>query len=470
MKDDPGIKEITSSAHDVHDTVTAISTPPGPGGIGMVRITGPDAIGVGRRIFTHPGAGSPLDPEPKKAVVGHVHYPGFPEEPIDQAVWLFFKGPNSFTGEDTVEITAHGGPLIMGNLLEAATLAGARLAEPGEFTRRAFYNGRIDLSQAEAVASLIFASTEEALRVMQRQVAGAMGKEAQQLREGLLEVKVLLESAIDFPEDVDDIQPGILVPPINVIMERVEGLLDTAREGIAMAEGLKVVIAGAPNVGKSSLLNALLQQDRAIVHEAAGTTRDFIEGRVSVKGIPMVVVDTAGIRGEADLLEREGITRTKNLMKGADLLLVVIDGSRPMSSDEQQLLQETTHTRRVVAVNKCDLSRHPELEEPQGAVNISAVTGEGIDALKEAIHDTCTGGGQALNEVDGVVTSLRQAEALKKVREGCSRLMEGIRESREPELLAVDLQEALLGVGELTGELTVDEVLDEIFSRFCIGK
>ena len=470
MKDDLETKEITSSAHHVHDTVAAISTPPGPGGIGMVRITGPDAMAVGGKIFTPLGTGSSPDLEPKMAVVGHVHFPGFPDAPIDQAVWLFFKGPRSFTGEDTVEITAHGGPLIMGNALKAATLAGARLAEPGEFTRRAFTNGRIDLSQAEAVASLIFASTEEALRVMQRQVAGAMGREAQQLREGLLEVKVVLESAIDFPEDVEDIQPGSLVHPINIIMQRVESLLDTAREGIAMNKGLRVVIAGAPNVGKSSLLNALLKQDRAIVHEVAGTTRDFIEGRVSVKGIPMIVVDTAGIRGEADPLEGEGITRTRNLMKGADLLLIVIDGSRSMSSDEQQLLQETTHTRRVVAMNKCDLSRHPELEEPQGAVKISALTGQGIDALKEAIHDTYTGSGQALTEVDGVVTSLRQAEALKKVREGCGRVMEGLRESREPELLAVDLQEALLGVGELTGELTVDEVLEEIFSRFCIGK
>jgi len=470
MKDDLETKKIISSAHDVHDTVAAISTPPGAGGVGMVRITGPDAMAVGQKIFTPLGRDPSPNLEPKLAVVGHVHYPGFPDEPIDQAVWLFFKGPRSFTGEDTVEITAHGGLLIMGNVLEAVTLAGARLAEPGEFTRRAFSNGRIDLSQAEAVASLIFASTEEALRVMQRQVAGAMGREAQRLREGLLEVKVVLESAIDFPEEMDDIRPESLVAPVADIMKRVENLLGTAREGIAMTEGLKVVIAGAPNVGKSSLLNALLQEDRAIVHEVAGTTRDFIEGRVSVHGIPMIVVDTAGIRGEADHLEGEGIIRTRNLMKGADLLLIVMDGSRPMTSDEEQLLLETSPTRRVIAVNKCDLSRHSGFQEPEGAVRISALTGQGIDDLKGAIHDTYTGGGQALADVDGVVTSLRQAEALKKIREGCGCLMEGLKESREPELLAVDLQEAILGVGELTGELTVDEVLEEIFSRFCIGK
>jgi tRNA modification GTPase len=452
------------------DTIAAISTPPGPGGVGMVRITGPDAKAVGRKIFTPLGSGPSPNLEPRKAFVGRVHYPGLPDEPIDQAVWLYFKSPRSFTGEDTIEITAHGGPLIMGGILEAATLAGARLAEPGEFTRRAFNNGRIDLSQAEAIASLIFATTEQARRVMQRQVEGAMGREAQRLRKGLLEVKVELESAIDFPEDVDDIQPEELVQTINGVMESVERLLNTAREGIAMTEGLRVVIAGTPNVGKSSLLNALLQEDRAIVHEVAGTTRDYIEGRISINGIPMIVVDTAGIRGEADPLEGEGIVRTRNLMQGADLLLIVIDGSRSMSLDEQQLLQETTHTRRVVAVNKSDLLPHPALEVPEEAVKISALTGQGVDTLKGSIHDTYTGGGQAINEADGVVTSLRQAEALEKVRDGCGRVIQGLTKSLEPELLAVDLEEALMGVGELTGEITIDEVLEEIFSRFCIGK
>jgi tRNA modification GTPase len=434
----------------------------------MVRITGPDAMVAGRKIFTPLGSGPLPYPEPRKAVVGRVHHPGRPDEPIDQAVWVCFKGPRSFTGEDTVEISAHGGPLIMAGVLEAAVRAGARLADPGEFTRRAFNNGRIDLSQAEATASLIFASTEQARLVMQRQVEGAMGREARRLREGLLEVKVALESVIDFPEDVDDIRPENLSLAVNSVLENAESLLSTAREGIAMTEGLKVVIAGAPNVGKSSLLNALLQEERAIVHEVAGTTRDFIEGRISVNGIPMIVVDTAGIRGEADPLEGEGIVRTRNLMRGADLLLLVMDGSRPTSPDVEELLRETEQTRRVVAVNKSDLSAHPELEVPEGAVIISALTGQGIETLKGAIHDTYTGGGQALTEMDGVVTSLRQAQALRKVRDGCSRVLQGLTKSRGAELLAVDLEEALMGVGELTGEVTVDEVLEEN-SRFQIS-
>jgi len=470
MKDDLEIKEITSSARDVHDTVAAISTPPGPGGVGMVRITGPDAMNVAGKIFTPLGSGRLPDIEPRKAVVGHVHRPDLPDETIDQAVWLFFQGPRSFTGEDTVEITAHGGTLIMASVLEAATLAGARLAEPGEFTRRAFINGRIDLSQAEAVASLIFASTSEARQVMLRQTQGAMGAKVGRLREGLLEAKVILEAAIDFPDEGDEVRPADLVRLIRTVMETALNLLDTARVGVAMTEGLRVVIAGAPNVGKSSLLNALLQKDRAIVHEVAGTTRDFIEGRINVKGIPMVVVDTAGIRSEAEPLEHEGIVRTRELMEGADLLLFVMDGSRRADTDEMRLLVQTDSTSRVVVVNKDDLPRHASFEDPEGAVRVSARTGRGVDALKEAIHHTFTGGGQDLTGADAVVTSLRQARALEKVHEGCSRVVEGLMNSRGPELLAVDLEEALLGIGEMTGEVTTDEVLEEVFSRFCIGK
>lgn len=452
------------------DTIAAISTPHGYGGVGMVRVTGPGAATVAAAIFTPLGSPLPEEMEPRKAIVGHVHPPGRPDEPIDQAVLVYYRSPRSYTGEDTVEITAHGGPLIMAGLLEASTLAGARLAEPGEFTRRAFENGRIDLSQAEAVASLIFASTHEARQVMQRQLEGAMGREARKLREGLLDVKIALESVIDFPEDVDDLQPESLVKAVGDIMERAQKLLDTSREGIALSEGLKVVIAGAPNVGKSSLLNALLQEDRAIVHEVAGTTRDFIEGRISIKGMPMVVVDTAGIRHGADHLEGEGISRTRSLMKGADLLLVVLDGSRPLGADEKRLLRETDDARKVVAVNKSDLPRHPAFEEPLGAAGISALTGQGLEALKEAVHDAYTEGGPSLIHTPAVVTTLRQAQALERVREGCRRIREGLMEAREPELIAVDLAEALLGAGELTGEITVEEVLEEIFSRFCIGK
>ncbi len=453
------------------DTIAAISTPPGPGGIGMVRISGADALAVGERIFTPVARESVAGGRPRQARLGRVHPPGKPESPIDQAILVYFRGPRSFTGEDTLEITTHGGPLILREVLEAAMEAGARLAEPGEFTRRAFLNGRMDLSQAEAVASLIFAATEEARRVMLRQLEGGMGREVAPLRALLLEAKVLLESAIDFPEEVDELPMEDLEEKVGEAVGRVERLLQTSREGIALNEGLRVVIVGAPNVGKSRLLNALLREDRAIVHEMAGTTRDFIEGRLRVGGVPMVIVDTAGLREEPDLLEGEGIRRTRDLMGKADMLLVILDGSRATSDGERQLLEETRGIPRVVAVNKNDLEPSPGFRFPEGPfVSISALTGDGMEGLRKAIHDTFTQGGAALEGREGVVTTVRQKEALKRTGEGCRRLLEGYRAGREPELLAVDLDDALVGLAELTGEITVEEVLEEIFSRFCIGK
>ncbi len=401
MIDDLDKAKVTSSVRAFEDTVAAISTPPGPGAVGVVRISGPAAVQAGLRIFTPLSSPSTDTPRPRHAVVGKVHPPGDPESPIDQAVWLFFAGPRSYTGEDTVEITVHGGPLIMAELLEAATATGVRLAEPGEFTRRAFLNGRMDLSQAEAVASLIFAGTSKARRVMLDQVEGAMGREAARIRQALLDAKVLLEAAIDFPEDIEDDAPGGLEGLLEQATQIAGSLLATSRQGIALDEGLKVVIVGAPNVGKSSLLNALLEEERAIVHEVPGTTRDFIEGRISLDGIPMVVVDTAGIRGRVPSVEAEGIRRTHQLMKKADLLLVVLDGSRHLSDDEIELLEDTAGLPRVVIANKSDLPSPDEKQFPAGAVHTSALTGDGVEKLKETIYGAYVGGDPALEEAGG---------------------------------------------------------------------
>jgi tRNA modification GTPase len=369
-----------------------------------------------------------------------------------------------------VEITVHGGPLILAELLEAAISAGARLAEPGEFTRRAYLNGRLDLSQAEAVASLIFAGTEKARRVMLEQVEGAMGQEAASIRQALLDAKVLLETAIDFPEDVEEGElTGLeeLLTGTTCIATR---LLATSRQGIALKEGLKVVIVGAPNVGKSSLLNALIEEERAIVHEVAGTTRDFIEGRISIQGIPMLVVDTAGIRGDVPSVEAEGIRRTHQLMEGADLLLIVVDGSRSVLDDEAALLKDTEGLLRVVVANKSDLPASDDVRMPVGAIRASALTGHGLESVKDAIHTVFVGDGPAIEEAGGVVISIRQVQALTKILDGCRQAHEGYTSGHAPELLAVGVDEALIGVGELTGEITTDEVLSTIFERFCIGK
>lgn len=453
------------------DTIAAVSTPPGAGGVGMVRISGPEALHVIRTIFTPLGGWHAFPPEPGRAILGHAHLSSQDAAPVDQALILYFQEPRSYTGEDVVEITTHGGPLIMRTLMEAAIGSGARLAEPGEFTRRAFINGRIDLSQAEAVARLIHAATDQARRVMLRQVEGSMGREANAIREWLMEAKVLLESAIDFPEDVEeDLDLSQAEQSIRNTLTATQRLLSTAREGMALAEGLSVVIVGTPNVGKSSLLNALMEEERAIVHEIPGTTRDFIEGRIDIQGVPMRAVDTAGIREGADEVEVEGVLRTRRMMEKADLLLVVLDSSRRCGQGDQSLLRETEGTARVVVANKSDLSAAGN-EYPEDTVHVSATMGDGIEDLKATIYWTvfgCEGGTLPVDE--GVIISLRQAEAVKGIRDACGRAVAAMERGIEPDLVAVDVDEALMGIGELTGGVTTEEVLDRIFETFCIGK
>jgi len=453
------------------DTITAISTPPGPGGLGIVRVAGPDALSVARLIFTPTGGWDAFPPESRKAMVGLVHPPGTPDDPIDKTVFLYFASPGSYTGEDTVEFTAHGGPLIMRALLEAAVGGGARLAEPGEFTRRAFLNGRMDLSQAEAVALLIHASTDAARKAMLSQVEGAMGKAAHSLKRDLLEAKVVLELAIDFPEEEDagDLDLKHVERILQRGAKRAGALLATGKEGVALGAGLSVVIAGTPNVGKSSLLNALLEEERAIVHEVAGTTRDSIEGRINVQGVPVRVIDTAGIRQGADEVEVEGVLRTRKQIEKADLILVVIDLTRELSHGDRSLLKETEGSTRAVIANKTDLSP-AGIDLPEDALRVSAKTGEGIEDLKRAIYAGCFEEG-ALDRTEGaVVVSVRQSEALRGVQNACLRAHKGVKNHLEPECLAVDVDEALMHIGQLTGEVTSDDVLDQIFENFCIGK
>ena len=433
----------------------------------MVRITGPDAISVGRQIFTPAGGWAGSIPETHRALVGRTHRPNNPSEPIDHSIFTCFLQPRSYTGENTVELTTHGGALILRALLQSALDAGARLAEPGEFTRRAYQNGRLDLAQAEAVASLISAATDEARRVMLRQLDGALSRDALRIKEALIEAKVLVESAIDFPEDVPEAEERTILKFLSRAAGLTDELLSTSRVGIALTEGLSVAIAGTPNVGKSSLLNALLNEERAIVHELPGTTRDFIEARMEIKGVFLRVLDTAGIRDDADPVEVEGILRTKEILKTADLIVVLLDGSRKAEHGDMSLLKETAAGTRIVAINKTDL---PQAERvlPRGALKISAKTGAGLEELKNAIYDMYFGSVSSSGEA--VVTSLRQEEALEGTAASCRQALKSISDGVSPELLAVDIDEALMRIGELMGEVTSQEVLDRIFSRFCIGK
>ncbi|TNF49577.1 tRNA uridine-5-carboxymethylaminomethyl(34) synthesis GTPase MnmE [bacterium] len=453
------------------DTIAAISTPPGQGGIGMVRLTGPRATSIAGNIFTPLGGWKTFPPEARRAVVGHAHSSGQPENPIDMAVCTFFPRPRSYTGEDIVELTAHGGPFIMRTLLEAAVGAGARLADPGEFTRRAFLNGRMDLSQAEAVALLVHASTDSARKAMLNQVTGAMGRAAHSLKRDLMEAKVVLESAIDFPEeeDIGDLNLGQVERILNKGARKADALMATGKEGVALGAGLSVVIAGTPNVGKSSLLNALLEEERAIVHKLAGTTRDSIEGNINVQGVPVRIIDTAGIRQAADEIEVEGVLRTRKQIEKADLIIVVIDSARELDPGDLSLLKETELSTRVVVANKTDLPPAC-IDLPEDALKVSAKTGEGIEGLKRAVYNRCFEEG-ALDRTEGaVVVSVRQAEALKGVHDACLRACQGMKNHVEPECLAVDVDEALMYIGHLTGEITSEDVLEKIFENFCIGK
>ena len=368
-----------------------------------------------------------------------------------------------------MELTAHGSPLVMRALLEACLGAGARLAEPGEFTRRAFFNGRMDLSQAEAVASLIASRTDEARRVMFNQVAGSMGKALDFLRDNLLQAKVALESAMDFSEDIEEPDLAVVPELMDSVIREADSLLATACRGIAMKDGISVVIAGTPNVGKSSLLNCLLREDRAIVHHEAGTTRDLVEGRLDIEGIPVVIVDTAGVRREASGPEVEGVIKAREVMERADILLLVVDSSRALGKGDRSLLEETEKAVRTVVANKMDL---PAVADglPEGTIHVSALTGEGLEGLRKAIFETCAGGSDASGLEGAVVTSVRQAEAVRGIGKGCLGALKALVEGFGPECAAVGVDEAIMQLGELTGTLTTEDVLDEIFSRFCVGK
>jgi len=433
----------------------------------MVRVTGPNATSLGMRIFTPAEKWSGTRPAPYRAFVGRTHPPDNPAESIDHAVFTCFQAPRSYTGEDTVEITTHGGAVILRAVLQAAVDAGARLADPGEFTRRAYMNGRLDLAQAESVASLVSAATDEARKVMLRQLDGAFSTETARIKEALVEAKVLVESAIDFPEDVPETDTGTIRGLLDLSAGLAAELLLTSGVGIALSRGLSVAIAGTPNVGKSSLLNALLQEERAIVHEMPGTTRDFIEGQVDIKGVVLRVLDTAGVRDDAGAVEVKGILRTREILRSADLIVVLLDGSREAGSGDMSLLRETENRKRIIAVNKADLPQAAPARE-DGVLRVSAKTGQGLKELKEAIYEKCCG--SSLPSGEAVVTSLRQKSALEDTLASCGRAIESLSSSASPELLAVDIDAALLSLGELVGDVTSQEILDRIFSSFCIGK
>lgn len=453
----------------VRDTIAAISTPLGEGGIGIVRLSGSGAKGIAEAVFRRNKNGG---------LNSHRFYYGTvidPEavEPVDDALLVFMQAPHSYTCEDVVELQCHGGYLVVQRVLDLVLRHGARLADPGEFTRRAFLNGRIDLIQAEAVIDIIRSKTDASLALAQRQRDGSLSACIAEARHPVLHCLALVEAFIDFPEEeLDDASLEQVKEKVDHALELLQPLLDGFHEGKVLREGVSVLIAGKPNVGKSSLLNTLLREKRAIVTSVPGTTRDVIEEVVNIRGLPVKLLDTAGIRESADDVERIGIDLALQRIPEADLILFVLDSSRPFSYDDELILDAIGTKQCIVVNNKIDLPE--QLALPPGmawpVVSISTATGKGIEELRSAIHDTFLHGHAEDSRHYVAISHARQRDALHGCISSLKRFSLGLDSGVDLELLAVDLRDALHSLGQVTGETTPDDILDLIFSRFCIGK
>lgn len=453
------------------DTIAAIATPLGEAGLAVIRVSGRDALAIADRCFVAGGGG---DTKLVAAGTHTIHYGHIVRDGIrvDEVLASVLLAPRTFTREDTVEIACHGGMLPAMLVLEALLAAGARAAHPGEFTQRAFLNGRLDLAQAEAVADLIHARTELALSAANEQLAGKLSRRINHLRDDLLNVLAHVEAHIDFPEE--DISPDTrenLIERLENAKRFMDELLRTAPEGQILRRGIRAAILGRPNVGKSSLLNQLLGHDRAIVSPIAGTTRDTIEETANIRGIPVVFVDTAGLRPANDPVEVEGVRRSREALGRAELVLHVLDLSEPLTSEDETLLTEFQTKRRIVVLNKCDLTER--LTMPAGLAvsgcKVSSLTGAGLETLKDTIRDLVWGG-QITAESLQITINSRHQDALRRAREAADRTLGALRGGLGSELAALDLRIAVAAVGEIVGKTTTEDLLDSIFGQFCIGK
>jgi tRNA modification GTPase len=461
------------------DTIAAVATSLGEGAIAVLRVSGPEAIEVVACSFR---SGTPVEKmESRRSYFGEIQDEG---GVIDQALVSVFRKPNSYTGQDLVEISCHGGILVTRKILSLLLQNGARPAEPGEFTQRAFLNGKMDLTQAEAVMDLIRAQTDLALRAANEQLTGYLGRELGQLQDQLLTTLAHVEAYIDFPDEAIEPETGkMLIGRLNEVGRRLERLAATADQGRILRHGLRTVIFGQPNVGKSSLLNVLLGYDRAIVSETPGTTRDTIEEIINVRGIPVRLIDTAGKRFSEDAIEREGIRRTEEQLAQADLVLEVVDASEPRKVGENDRERAETSEnerervgtsenlaagKRILILNKIDLGMHADWKGVNG-VRFSCRTGEGQEALNEAIWSFVMAVGMG-SEDFRIAINARHQSCLQRAIADLQAAMAGLARNELPELIAIDLRNALDAIGEVIGRHDTEDLLGRIFSEFCIGK
>jgi tRNA modification GTPase len=453
----------------VHDTIAAISTPIGEGGIGIIRISGPDSLPIAKSIFrkSHDGG-----------LKSHRFYYGRIVDPdcgstLDEVMVVFMAGPRSFTREDVLELHCHGGFLVVQRVLALVLRYGARLAEPGEFTKRAFLNGRIDLIQAEAIIDIIRSRSDMSLNLAQHQREGHLSQRLFQVKEKLVSALAMLEAFIDFPEeDLDTAASDHIMKNISPAISMLDDLLSGFSEGRVIREGVSVVIVGKPNVGKSSLLNSLLREKRAIVTAFPGTTRDLIEEQMTINGLPVKLLDTAGIRESDDHVEREGVKLSLGKLASADLILFVIDGSAPFSDEDQAILSRLHGFKYLVVRNKNDLESAAvfPFDAHVPVLSVSTHTGHGLIQLQRAIFDFFIHHPSQDSREFVAISQVRHRDALKNCRTALGLFASNLDLGLNPDLLAIDLREALSALDEVTGETTADDVLDRIFKQFCIGK
>jgi len=455
------------------DTIVAVATAPGEAGIGIVRASGPRALRCALGLFRRPD-GAPLsgDPRTHHATYGFVARPGT-EEKLDECVLTYFAGPRSYTGEDVVELACHGSNLVLATVLNALVAAGARLAEPGEFTRRAFLNGRLDLAAAEAVIDIIRARTDAALRVATGQLSGRLSREIAALRLALITLLAEIEASIDFPDDVEPPTDSELAARTTEIRDRTDRLLRTADAGRLYREGAALVLVGRPNVGKSSLLNALLGEARAIVTDVPGTTRDVIEETFNLRGVPVRAIDTAGLRETTDAVESLGVQRTRAQLAAADLVLWLLDASEGLTPADREIAAELDGRRVVVVANKIDRGDLLSEDEvaalvPAPLVRVSALTGAGIEALESTLAASLLGSDLSPESV--WVSNARHQSRLRAAVTALDRAIEAAHAAFDQAAISLDLKLAAESLGEITGETVTEETITQIFARFCVGK
>lgn len=458
----------------MEETIVAVATGRGGAGIGIVRLSGAEAVSIAERIFRPRRGGSVREMRSYTARYGRIVDP-VSGEPIDEAVLLLMRAPASYTREDVVEIQCHGGSVVLQRVLDAVLQAGARPAEPGEFTRRAFLNGRIDLAQAEAVADLVGSRSEAARQAALQQLGGALSRQIEEIRQGLLDRQVHLEAVLDFPEDeIDDLDRRDFVPGIRKMESLLEEMLGTFERGRVLRDGLRTAIIGKPNVGKSSLLNALAGREKAIVTPLPGTTRDVVEEQLNVGGVTLVLQDTAGLHETEDPVERLGIERSRAAIQDADLVLWVLDDTRDWDETDEGLLAEIPLDRTLAVINKIDtgsrrLDRERIKERFDGRMyEVSALAGTGLNRLTEAVREAAHFSGGP--DEAPLITHARHRDAIARGLERLEAARLAADRGEPEEILAFELRQAAEALGEVTGRTATEEILDEIFSRFCIGK